>query len=114
MHIIRILYIESASRQRIESRDIFPGHLISRVIADQREVYPIDPLTYQPEYAPRCLQNPVMAVELAVEGKQALEVAALGVERGWRLAGHFRDEVEGGELGETGCGGLDEGWNVMG
>jgi hypothetical protein len=55
-----------------------------------------------------------MAVELAVEGKQALEIAALGVERSWRLAGDFRDEVEGGEFGETGCGGLDEGWNVMG
>jgi len=55
-----------------------------------------------------------MAVELAVKGEQALEVAALGVERGWRLVGDLRDEVEGGELGEAGCGGLDEGWNVMG
>jgi hypothetical protein len=55
-----------------------------------------------------------MAVELAIEGKQALEVAALGVERGWRLADDFRDEVEGGELGEAGFGGLDEGQNVMG
>jgi hypothetical protein len=55
-----------------------------------------------------------MAVELAIEGKQALEVAALGVERGWRLTDDFRDEVEGGELGEAGFGGLDEGQNVMG
>ena len=72
------------------------------------------PLTYQPEYAPRSLQNPVMAVELAVEGEEALEVAARGVERGSQLAGDFRDEVEGGELGEAGFGGLDEGRNVMG
>jgi hypothetical protein len=55
-----------------------------------------------------------MAVELAVEGEEALEVAALGVERGWRLAGDFRDEVEGGELGEASFGGLDESRNVMG
>jgi hypothetical protein len=74
------------------------------------------PLTYQPGtlHAPRSLQNPVMAVELAIEGEEALELAALGVERGWRLAGDFRGEVEGGELGEAGFGGLDEGQNVMG
>jgi hypothetical protein len=55
-----------------------------------------------------------MAVELAVEGEEALEVAALGVERGWRLAGDFRDEVEGASLVRWVLAALMTARNVMG
>jgi hypothetical protein len=55
-----------------------------------------------------------MPVELVIEGEEAVEVAALSIQGGLGLAGHFGDEVEGGEAGETSFGGFDRGWNVMG
>jgi hypothetical protein len=55
-----------------------------------------------------------MAVELGVEGEEAVEVAALGIQSSWRLVGGFRDEGEVCEPGEMVFGGLNEGCNVMG
>lgn len=41
-------------------------------------------------------------------------VAALGVEGGLGLAGHFGHKVALGQVGEACFGSLDDGWNVMG
>ena len=42
-----------------------------------------------------------MAVELLVEGEEALQVAALGREGRLRLPGDFGDQVEGGQVAEA-------------
>jgi hypothetical protein len=41
-------------------------------------------------------------------------IAALRVQRRLELAGDFGDEVACGPLSETGFGGVEEAWNVMG
>ena len=58
--------------------------------------------------------QPVVAVEVVVEGEEAVEVAVLGVESGLRLARHFGREVEHHQVGERRFRGLEEGWHVMG
>jgi hypothetical protein len=49
----------------------------------------------------------VMAVELGLEGEEAAQIAAFGVESGLGLAGHFGDEVEVGQVGQLVFGGLN-------
>jgi hypothetical protein len=57
---------------------------------------------------------PVVAAELVVEGEEAVEVAALGVEGGLGLARQFGHEVEGRQVSRAGFGGFDRGRNAMG
>jgi hypothetical protein len=58
--------------------------------------------------------RPVVAVKLVIEGEEAVEVAALGVQGGLGLAGDFGRKVERSKICQTVFRGLDEGWNVMG
>jgi hypothetical protein len=58
--------------------------------------------------------RPVVAVEVMIEGEEALQVAALGVQGGLRLASDFDREIEGGKISKMIFGGLEEGRNVMG
>jgi hypothetical protein len=58
--------------------------------------------------------RPLVAVELVIEGEEAVEVTVLGIEGGLRLARHFGRELECGQVRQTFLRGLDKDWNVMG
>jgi hypothetical protein len=67
-----------------------------------------------PGHRHKPLLRPAIAVEVMIEGQEAVQVAALGIQGALRLAGGFGDEVECGEIGEMGFGAFNGGWNVMG
>jgi hypothetical protein len=46
--------------------------------------------------------------------EEGSQIVALSVQRRLGLAGDFGDEVACGPLNETGFGGVEEAWNVMG